>query len=55
MTDAERINALQALGYNEREAAFLCLAALHSGYFLRRQYHSFASVNLTFALQVAGA
>jgi hypothetical protein len=37
MTDAERIKALQALGYNKREAAFLCLAAPHSGYFLRRQ------------------
>jgi hypothetical protein len=44
VTEAERINALQSLGYNEREAAFLCLAALHSGYFFRRQYHAFAGV-----------
>jgi hypothetical protein len=44
MTDSERIKALQVLGYNDREAGFLCLAALHSGYFLRRQYYAFASV-----------
>ena len=41
MTNAERIQALQRLGYTEREAAFLCLAALHGGYFLRRQYAQF--------------
>ncbi len=38
MSSAERIAALKGLGYTEREAAFLCLAALHGGYFLRRQY-----------------
>ena len=41
-TDAERIDSLQELGYTKREAAFLSLAALHSGYFLRRQYQAFA-------------
>jgi hypothetical protein len=41
LTNLERIQALQRLGYNEREAEFLCLAALHGGYFLRRQYAQF--------------
>lgn len=35
------IPVLQVAGYTEREAAFLYLAALHSGYFLRRQYVRF--------------
>jgi len=35
------IPVLQSAGYTEREAAFLYLAALHSGYFLRRQYLRF--------------
>lgn len=35
------IPVLQSAGYTEREAAFLYLAALHSGYFLRRQYLDF--------------
>jgi len=43
MTWAERINALEALGYGIREAAFLSLVAVHSGYFLRRQYETFIS------------
>ena len=41
MTGPERIAALENLGYTSREAAFLCLAALHGGYFLRRQYCGF--------------
>jgi hypothetical protein len=41
MTDPERIAALENLGYTSREAVFLCLAALHGGYFLRRQYCGF--------------
>src|SRR5712692_8304105 len=41
MSSAERIEALKGLGYSEREAAFLCLAALQGGYFLRRQYCDF--------------
>jgi hypothetical protein len=35
------IPVMQSAGYTEREAAFLYLAALHSGYFLRRQYLRF--------------
>jgi hypothetical protein len=41
MTNPERIEALRRLGYTEREAAFLCLAALQGGYFLRRHYCDF--------------
>jgi hypothetical protein len=41
MTNRERVTALDNLGYTEREAAFLCLAALHGGYFLRRQFCGF--------------
>ena len=33
--------ALQGFGYTEREAQFIELAALHSGYFLRRQFNTF--------------
>jgi hypothetical protein len=43
LTNQERIQALQRLGYGVKEAAFLCLAALHGGYFLRRQYGQFLS------------
>jgi len=38
------IQALQALGYGEREARFLYVVAAHSGYFLRRQYETFAGL-----------
>ncbi|PWT96950.1 MAG: hypothetical protein C5B51_32330 [Terriglobia bacterium] len=41
LTNADRRNSLQRFGYTDREAHFLCLAALHGGYFLRRQYASF--------------
>ena len=41
ITAEDRIQALRQLGYTQREAGFLCLAALHSGYFLRRQYCRF--------------
>ena len=41
MTNDERIAAIRRFGYTGREAAFLCLAALHGGYFLRRQYDAF--------------
>ena len=40
----EPIEALQALGYAEREARFLYLVAAHSGHFLRRQYETFAGL-----------
>jgi hypothetical protein len=36
------ISSLEAVGYQEREASFLYLVAVHSGYFLRRQYYRFA-------------
>ena len=38
MTIVEQTAAVQRFGYSAREAAFLGLAALHSGYFLRRQF-----------------
>jgi hypothetical protein len=41
MSQAERIAALRRFGYGESEAAFLCFAGLHGGYFLRRQYTQF--------------
>jgi hypothetical protein len=39
------IIALESLGYTRREAAFLYLVALHSGYFLRRQFDYFIDRN----------
>lgn len=41
MTNGERVTALRRFGYDAEEAAFLCTAALHSGYFLRRQFLGF--------------
>src|SRR3954454_1699526 len=38
MTLGEQTAAIQAFGYTARESAFLAVAALHSGYFLRRQF-----------------
>jgi hypothetical protein len=38
MTTEQRIESVERFGYSTREASFLVLAALHSGYFLRRQY-----------------
>ena len=35
------VPVLESVGYTEREAAFLYLVTLHSGYFLRRQYGRF--------------
>jgi hypothetical protein len=40
--DYDPISSLEAIGYLEREASFLYLVAVHSGYFLRRQYSQFA-------------
>src|SRR5262249_21597604 len=34
----QRVGALEQFGYTHREAEFLALAALNSGYFLRRQF-----------------
>ena len=39
------ISAIQALGYTEREAAFLYLVAAHAGYFVRRQFDYFCDRN----------
>lgn len=39
--DYDPISSLEAIGYLEREASFLYLVAIHSGYFLRRQYSQF--------------
>jgi len=33
--------ALEAFGYTARQAQFLALAAVHGGYFLRRQFLAF--------------
>src|SRR5213592_572731 len=41
MTPLERIEGLQNFGYDLEEARFLCTAALHSGFFLRRQFLAF--------------
>jgi hypothetical protein len=41
MTKEDQIRAIQALGYSQPEAQFLRLVALHSGYFVRRQFVRF--------------
>lgn len=41
VSSADRITALARFGYTSQEAEFLCLAALHGGYFLRRQVGRF--------------
>jgi hypothetical protein len=41
MITSGRITALQSFGYDRDEARFLCIAALQSGYFVRRQFLSF--------------
>lgn len=33
-----QIQSIQTLGYSQAEAQFLRLVALHSGYFVRRQF-----------------
>ena len=42
---SDPIPALRSLGYTDREASFLYLAAVHSGYFLRRQFDYFIDRN----------
>ena len=44
MTFEDRARALEAFGFSPRQARFLVLAALHSGYCLRRQYVAFAGI-----------
>src|ERR1700728_2450008 len=41
----EYLLALRVLGYTDCEARFLYLAATHSGYFVPRQFNTFADVN----------
>jgi hypothetical protein len=41
VTFAERVTALGPFGFTERQARFVATAALHGGYFLRRQYLEF--------------
>ncbi|MDQ6708104.1 MAG: hypothetical protein M3Z85_19275 [Acidobacteriota bacterium] len=38
---SDRIAAIEQLGYDRREAEFLCLATLHSGSFIARHYTDF--------------
>ena len=38
------IRSLRELGYTEREAEFLCIVAIHSGFFLQRQFMQFVDV-----------
>lgn len=42
MLDYDPVSSLESIGYSEREASFLYLVAVHSGYFVRRQYYRFA-------------
>ena len=39
--NVDLVLALESVGYTRREASFLSLVAIHSGYFLRRQFDSF--------------
>ena len=44
MTADQRVAALEGLGFTARQARFLAVVALHSGYCLRRQYEAFAGI-----------
>ncbi|MCC7241565.1 MAG: hypothetical protein IT180_06545 [Acidobacteria bacterium] len=44
MTLDDRAGALEPFGFSPRQARFLAMAALHSGYCLRRQYAAYAGV-----------
>ena len=44
MTFNARVEAVEAMGFTTRQAAFLVHVALHSGYCLRRQYAAFAGL-----------
>jgi hypothetical protein len=46
LTMAQRAEALKGFGYTDREAGFLAIAALHGGYFLRRQFPEFIGKEL---------
>ena len=44
MNEDDRRTALECRGFTPRQAAFLTLVLLHSGYFLRRQHAAFCGV-----------
>jgi hypothetical protein len=44
LANADRMNAIAAFGFTERQARFLLNVLLHSGVFLERQYCSFAGI-----------
>jgi hypothetical protein len=44
MTFAERVDAVATLGFSRRHATFLTIVLLNGGYFVRRQYCTFAGV-----------
>ncbi len=44
MTHIHRIDVLKKLGFTPRESEFLLYAALHGGYFMRRQYDRFVGI-----------
>ncbi len=47
MTQSERVSAVAALGFTERQAAFLVLVMLHSGVCLGRHYVEFPIMRST--------
>ena len=44
LANAERMEAIAAFGFTERQAHFLLNVLLHSGVFVERQYCSFAGI-----------
>jgi hypothetical protein len=44
LSNAERMEAVAAFGFTERQARFLLNVLLHSGVFVERQYCSFAGI-----------
>jgi hypothetical protein len=44
LSNTERVNAIAAFGFTERQARFLLNVLLHAGVFLERQYCSFAGI-----------
>jgi hypothetical protein len=44
LVNAERVNAIAAFGFTERQATFLLHVLLHAGVFVDRQYCSFAGI-----------
>ena len=44
LANAQRLEAIAAFGFTERQAGFLLHVLLHSGVFVERQYCSFASI-----------